>query len=176
MRINLVATCRVCGNRFPVVRGDAKTCSSTCRSRLRRDQAFAYLERLSAKERKAEMAYHDAHDRVVAAVKEAKTAREKVRELNRAARRKRTLIQVLGLGQLAALEQEEKRRQQKVAGTVAGVVKLFAQEGRELTAQAVVDFLEMPDAYPLEIVADALENLRTEGHLDHIIAEAKDRA
>ena len=176
MRINLDATCRVCGNRFPVVRGDAKTCSSTCRSRLRRGQAFAYLEGLSAKERQAEMAYHDAHDRVVVAVKEAKAAREKVRELNRAARRERALIQVLGRRQLEKLEQERRRQDMKLRGVVAGVVKHFTQAGREVSPQAIVDFLKMPDAYPLETVASAIEWLKAEGHYDGIVAEASSPA
>ena len=172
MRFNLNATCRVCGNRFPVVRGDAKTCSSSCRSRLRRGGAFAYLEGLSAKERKAEMAYHDAHDRVVVAVKEAKAAREKVRELKRAARREQALIQVLGRGQLQKLKQEQQRQNMKLRGVVAGVIKHFTQERREISPQAVADFLKMPDAYPLETVASAIEWLKAEGHYDGIVAEA----
>jgi hypothetical protein len=172
MRLHLNATCRVCGIRFPVIRGDAKTCSSTCRSRLRRGHAFAYFAGLSAKERAAERAYHDASDLVLVTVKEAKTAREAVRELNREARRKRMLIQVLGLGQLEKLEQEQRRQNMKRLGVVAGVIKHLAQKQLEISPQAIAEILNMPDDYPLEAVAAAIAELKAGGHYDGIVADA----
>jgi hypothetical protein len=59
-------TCRVCGLRFRSRRFDAITCSSTCRQRLRRGQAFAYLEGLPKGQQKAERKRHAALDKLIA--------------------------------------------------------------------------------------------------------------
>ena len=59
-------TCRVCGLDFRSRRFDAITCTPTCRQRLRRGQAFAYLEGLSKREQKAERNRHEALDKLIA--------------------------------------------------------------------------------------------------------------
>jgi hypothetical protein len=60
-------TCRVCGLRFRSRRIDAITCSSTCRQRLKRGQAFAYLEGEDRRLQKAERKRHEALDEQIAA-------------------------------------------------------------------------------------------------------------
>jgi hypothetical protein len=50
-------TCRVCGRQFRSRRFDALTCTSTCRQRLKRGQAFAYLGGLDVERR-----VHETHD------------------------------------------------------------------------------------------------------------------
>jgi hypothetical protein len=59
-------TCRVCGIRFRSRRFDAITCSSTCRQRLKRGQAFAYLEGEDKRLQKAERKRHEALDKLIA--------------------------------------------------------------------------------------------------------------
>jgi hypothetical protein len=66
-RWTLGRTCRVCGLSFRSRRLDAITCSSTCRQRLRRGQAFAYLEGLNKSQQKAERKRHEALDKLIAA-------------------------------------------------------------------------------------------------------------
>ena len=55
-----------CGLDFRSRRFDAITCTPTCRQRLRRGQAFAYLEGLSKREQKAERNRHEALDKLIA--------------------------------------------------------------------------------------------------------------
>ena len=59
-------TCRVCGLAFRSRRFDAITCSSTCRQRLRRGQALAYLAGLSKAMQTAERKKHAALDGEIA--------------------------------------------------------------------------------------------------------------
>jgi hypothetical protein len=67
--------CRVCGIHFSSPRCDAITCSTTCRQRLRRGQAFAYLTHLSTREQRAERRYHEAMDEARATDRKARAAR-----------------------------------------------------------------------------------------------------
>jgi hypothetical protein len=78
-------TCRVCGLRFRSRRLDAITCSSTCRQRLRRGQAFAYLEGQDKRQQKAERKRHEALDKLIAEHR----ARMKVVRARRAEKRAR---------------------------------------------------------------------------------------
>jgi hypothetical protein len=170
--------CRVCGGTFLSTRFDAITCSSTCRQRLRRGQAFAYLANLSLSERRAERKWHRAHDARIAAEKRANAAQRELRDIRRrqreerrAMQRKRAIAEALGMQMLEQMGLEEKRRRRKMLGSVAAVVGLFAKEGREIAAQAIADFLNMPQDYPCEAVAEMLDELKADGEYDRIVAE-----
>jgi hypothetical protein len=87
MRVPLV--CRVCGIEFTAPRFDAKTCSSTCRTRLRRGGDLAYLndpslgKRVQRTAREMHAAYdalRAAHRASVAATRAARAERRKLRE------------------------------------------------------------------------------------------------
>ena len=97
----------MCGISFRPVRFDAITCSSTCRQRLRRGQAFAYLAGLSASKRRAERKWHAAHDRYIerekragAAARERRDKGRPKREERRAMKRKRAIAEALGMRML----------------------------------------------------------------------------
>jgi hypothetical protein len=53
-------TCQVCGLEFRSHRTDAKTCTTTCRQRLHRGHAFAYLTDLPPAQARARRAVHEA--------------------------------------------------------------------------------------------------------------------
>jgi|SoiMetStandDraft_5_1073268.scaffolds.fasta_scaffold742540_1 hypothetical protein len=63
-------------------------------------------------------------------------------------------------------------------GTLAGVLKLFAQQHRnDMSAQAMVEFMtanDFPamDEFTVEAVSELLEQLKASGDYDNIIAEA----
>jgi hypothetical protein len=108
--------CRVCGTSFRPERLGAITCSSTCRQRLRRGQAFAYLASLSPGKRRAERKWHAAYARDLAREKSANAAeRERrakgrpQREERRAMKRKRAIAEALGMRMLEQAEAEGKQ-------------------------------------------------------------------
>jgi hypothetical protein len=53
------------------------------------------------------------------------------------------------------------------------VLKLFAEQRRnDMSAEAMAEFLAMPDNYPTEAIAHALDQLRATGDYDRIVSEA----
>ena len=66
---------RVCGELFRPVRFDAITCTDTCRKRLQRGGAFAYLADLSPKERRAERKRHALRDQTITSTRKAMAER-----------------------------------------------------------------------------------------------------
>jgi hypothetical protein len=168
--------CRVCGTEFFAPRRDTLTCTSTCRQRLHRGDAFAYFANLTAKQQRAQRELHDANDAALAAHKGAVAATRAVRDLKRMQRlkraeqervqrqvkaeqeRERLLAEFTGRAYIAA---EKKKREQGLLATVASVLKLFAKQHRsDTSAEAIAEFLDMPDAYPVGDIARALEQLQ----------------
>ena len=166
MRVSLV--CRVCGRDFIAPRFDAKTCSSTCRQRLRRGGDLAYLAGLSKKQQRLERNVHDsyealkvAHKEQVAATRDVRETKRKLRECKADQKRERFLDEITG--RIYRHEQEAKRRQGGRA-TVAGYIKLFVHERRnDFSAEAIAAAINMPDHYPVELVAASLEDLKASG-------------
>jgi hypothetical protein len=170
-------TCRVCGMDFPATRPHAITCTDTCRQRLKRGQAFAYLAGLSKPEQRAQRRYHDAVDAHIAAGKEAVAATREYRDLKRAQRQKQTdkereriVAEIVGR---AYLTEQKKQREHATCKTAASVLMLFAKERRnDMSAEAIAEFLNMPGDYPPEEIAQALDQLRASGDYDLIVNEA----
>lgn len=168
--------CRVCGLTFPSSRADAITCTDTCRQRLRRGGAFAYLAGLSPALRRAHRKHHDANDAALAAHRTATAAWRKLRDLKRARRqaradreRERMVAEIAGR---AYLTQQKKKHEQRMSATVAGILTLFAQQRRnDMSATAIAEFLDLPNAYPVEQIEAAIERLRADGHYDRIVAQ-----
>jgi hypothetical protein len=161
--------CRVCGTEFFAPRRDALTCTSTCRQRLHRGGTFAYFANLTAKQQRAQRELHDANDAALAAHKGAVAATRALRDLKRMQRlkraervqrqvkaeqeRERLLAEFTGRAYIAA---EKKKREQGLLAIVASVLKLFAKQHRnDTSAEAIAEFLDMPDAYPVEDIARA---------------------
>jgi hypothetical protein len=178
MRRQLV--CRVCGLEFTAARFDAKTCTDTCRSRLRRGGDLAYLDdpALSRKEKRAGRAMHAAYDdtkaahrKLVEATRAARDERRKLREQKKEQERQRFLDEVTG--RIYRQQQEDRQRQGQLS-TVAGCIKLFAKERRnDFSAEAIAALLDSPH-YPVEDVAERLAELKTSGDFDRIIADTQD--
>jgi hypothetical protein len=169
--------CRVCGLEFTAPRYNAVTCTDTCRQRLWRGQAFAYLDGLSPARKRAERKRHARWDELVAAHKrelaEARTRAELRRELRQQRaeqERERFIAETVGRAYLA---DQNRNRELRELDTVAGILKLFAQERRnDMSAEAIAEFLSNPYAYPVEAIASALEQLRASGDYDRIVNEA----
>ena len=72
----------------------------------------------------------------------------------------------------AYLKEQQQHREQAVLATVAGMLVFFTRERRnDMSAQAMADSLAMPDDYPVEAIAKALDQLRATGDYDRIVAE-----
>ena len=104
-------TCRVCTQEFASPRCDAITCTDTCRQRLKRGQAFAYLAGLSKAEQRAQRRYHEARDASIAAHKQAVAATRRVRDLKR-----------------ARLQEQERERQEQAARDPSGSLSVWARK------------------------------------------------
>ena len=175
MRVPLV--CRVCGIAFTAPRFDAKTCSSTCRSRLRRGFDLAYLNdpSLGKRERRAGYELHAAYDAAKAEHRESTIARRKA------------IIESRTLREMKAkqkAEQDHQRLLDQIVGaayrktmltstikTVAAFLKLFAKEQRnDFSAEAITAVIDNPEQYPLELVRQALADLKASGDFDRILA------
>jgi hypothetical protein len=171
------AVCRVCGMDFVSPRCDAITCTDTCRQRLKRGQALAYLATLSKSEQRVFRRYHVARDATIAAHKAAVAATRQHRDLERAHQRReserereRLVAEIVGRGYIA---EQKKRREQAARSTVASVLMLFAKERRnDMSAEAIAKFLDTPDDYPADEIAQALDQLRASGDYDLIVNEA----
>jgi len=173
--------CRVCGTNFPSPRCDAITCTDTCRQRLKRGQAFAYLASLSKAEQRAQRRYHEAVDASIAATKAATASRRAYRDTVRTHRqqkaeqqwereRERVVAEVVGR---AYLTEQKKQREQATLKTTASVLMLFAKERRnDMSAEAIAELINMPDDYPIEEIRLALDQLHASGDYDRIVNEA----
>ena len=175
--------CRVCGLEFTPSRFDAITCSSTCRQRLRRGNALAYLADLSPAEQRIHRDLHAALDASREAEKKAVAASKQVRE----ARRQAKLVKIensirvqLKLDDLLKVvaqpnsseEAAEARAHQRALGSVAVVLQLFAEEKRnDFSPAAVADFLNAPLFTP-EIVAELIKSLKASGDYDRILSSS----
>jgi hypothetical protein len=168
--------CRVCGREFVAPRFDAKTCTPTCRQRLRRGGDLGYLAGLGKRQQRAERKMHAAYDEAKATYRElvianraARAERRKLRQQKAEEERQRLLDQIVGA---AYRETQQKQRQQAQLGGVAGVLKLFTNERRnDMSAEAIAAFLDSVH-YPVEEVAERLTELKASGDYDRIIAEA----
>jgi hypothetical protein len=110
MGVELV--CRVCGIEFTAPRFDAKTCSSTCRSRLRRGGDLAYVNLLSKRDQRSARRMHAEWDAEKAAhavyiSPEGRDARRKVREQKAERERERLLDKIVGAAYRKAEREKE---------------------------------------------------------------------
>jgi hypothetical protein len=165
--------CRVCGLMFTPPRFDARTCSDTCRKRLSRGHDLEYLAGLSAKERREHQSYHDKFDADLAEYRKLKVAEQKERREKRdqraAEKRDRFLAEMLGRPLLAQQREREAAKRQQLICNVNGVVKLFTMEHREITVEAIVEFLKGDERYSTGFVTEALDELRASGDYDRTI-------
>jgi hypothetical protein len=124
-RIPLV--CRVCGRDFVAPRFDAKTCSSTCRQRLRRGGDLAYLAGLGKRQQRAERKLHEAWDALKVAhrndVAAERAERRKLREQKAEEKKQRFLDETIGRFHREQRAAGGKKRQRQVQ-------LLFAKERR----------------------------------------------
>ena len=180
--------CRVCGLRFTAKRLDARTCSSTCRQRLRRGGAFAYFTTLTKAERRREREIHTASDNYITTHKRATAARRKARASERKLRehdakiardkaveiaRHNAETERLAAAMMLLLEEERERSYERVHRGVVIVLKTFVQEKRnDLSAEAIAAYMNRPDLCPLDLVTEVLADLKASGDYDRIIAEA----
>jgi hypothetical protein len=174
--------CRVCGINFTAPRFDAKTCSSTCRSRLRRGGDLAYLNHpdLPRGYKRTHRKMHAAYDAAKAAHRKAVTATRKVREEDRKLKQKlkqqkadeereRLLDEITG--HIYRQQQAAARRQGQLS-SVAGCLKFLTRERRnDFSAEAIAALLDS-EYYPVEEIAERLDELKASGDYDRILAEA----
>jgi hypothetical protein len=181
------ATCRVCGETFRPVRFDAITCTDTCRKRLQRGGAFAYLADLSPMERRAERKRHALHDQTIDSTRKVMAERRerlrldpnrplRVQKRQKAAERKRVAEEVARQQRRARakLDMEQQRpRNDNLGMVVVGAIMLFVKQRRnDFSAEAITAMLDMPEHYPLELVAARLARLHADGDFDRIVADA----
>jgi hypothetical protein len=178
-RKSVLLVCHVCGRNFTASRFDARTCTSTCRQRLRRGQGFAYLAGLTKRQQRAGREMHAAFDELKAAHKDHVAATRKAREAEREARcqqeRERTIAELAskitalasfaaflrGRKQFKKLREEQEQQRQRMRGLVAGVLKLFDRQQRnDRSAEAIAAFLDMPEYFPVEVVRELLAELQ----------------
>jgi hypothetical protein len=158
--------------RFMPSRRDQITCSSTCRQRLRRGGAFAYLADLPLRERKVERRYHAALDRDIADLRqENRTLRSEAhqrRQQRDEAKRRDQLALVLGRVQLQQQERQQERQHRRLLGSVAACVCLLAKQDREIAPAAIAAILG--DQFPEDEIASALAEMRASGAYDDNVA------
>lgn len=142
--------CRVCGLEFASPRCDAITCTDTCRQRLKRGQAFAYLAGLSKPEQRLARKWHAARDASIAAHKAAVAARRKSRDSKRAVRR-------------LLAEQEQERARERVADeqererAIADRERVIAERERVVVRR--------------EVTISVHERITAERDHEHLVAE-----
>jgi ABC-type Fe3+-citrate transport system substrate-binding protein len=95
-----------------------------------------------------------------------KERRERV-EARAAEKRDRFIAEAMGR---AMLQQQRTEQHQKLVSNINGVVKFFTQEHREITVEAIVEFLANEESYSPEFVTKALDELRASGDYDRTIA------
>jgi hypothetical protein len=174
MRIPM--TCRLCGMEFTAHRFDAKTCSSTCRQRLRRGGDLAYLSTLGKRQQRLQREVHETYDAWIIAYKASVAATQKVREekrklkqLKAAPKAERFFNEVIG----AAYRKVEREQAMTAAlRIVAAYLKLFVKQRRnDFSTEAITAAIDNPEHYPFELVADALAKLKADGDYSRILAE-----
>jgi hypothetical protein len=114
-----------------------------------------------------------AHKDLVATTRKARDIRRRIKreEAERKADQERERILNEITGRVYRQAEEAKRRHAGRA-TVAACIKHFVMERRnDFSAEAIAAMLDMPDAYPVEFVAEILDNLKASGDYDRIIAE-----
>jgi hypothetical protein len=160
---------------FMPSRRDQITCTATCRQRLHRGGAFAYLAGLSPREQQRERRYHAELERFVA------EQRQQDREWRAEARQRRKcraeekhrdqLALIFGRAQLAVQEQEQEQERQRrnLRMSVSGSVQLLASEGREITSATIAAIVDDPQ-FPEDEIADALAEMRASGEYDGAVA------
>jgi hypothetical protein len=94
------ALCRVCGSEFTSRRFDSVTCTSTCRQRLWRGYAFAYLSGMTDQQQQAEREKHERIDLYIASKKRLNRSVEIDRILRRSKRRAKRIAQAIMSGPL----------------------------------------------------------------------------
>jgi hypothetical protein len=77
---------------------------------------------------------------------------------------------MLGMRMLEQMGAEENRWLEYMRGGVAVLVKMFAQEQHEISAQAIADFANKPE-YSSEAVGKVLDELQASGDYDRLMAE-----
>jgi len=174
--------CRVCGRDFTSRRVDAITCTSTCRQRLSRGHAFAYLAGLSKREQKVHREMHAGYDRLIASVKRRNAFLKDLRAEKRAEKqereRQRQLPQTFAdIGfQYVREPQLEQQRWLRIA--VTGAIPFLVKEQRnDISAEVIFELIL--EASPrrrqdltIEQVAKMLDELHASGDYDRIVAEA----
>ena len=174
--------CRVYGRDFASRRVDAITCTPTCRQRLSRGQAFAYLAGLSKREQKVHREMHAGYDRLIASVKRRNAFLKDLRAEKRAEKqereRQRQLPQTFAdIGfQYVREPQLEQQRWLRIA--VTGAIPFLVKEQRnDISAEVIFELIL--EASPrrrqdltIEQVAKMLDELHASGDYDRIVAEA----
>jgi hypothetical protein len=137
---------RVCGELFRPVRFDAITCTDTCRKRLQRGGAFAYLADLSPKERRAERKRHALRDQTITSTRKAMAERRDRLRLapNRPlrARKRRQVVERKKIAEevsrqtlaQAKLEQHQQRPRNdncRIGMVVVAAIKLVCQRASQ---------------------------------------------
>jgi hypothetical protein len=175
--VPIVIPCRVCGKRFWRMRFDAVTCSPRCRQRLRRGHAFEYLAALSLRDQRIERELHAALDEVRAAQKEATAAGRRARDARREVRllpfRRQVRLEMIVENARRMGEADTARHRQKALATVAGTLKFFASQGRDVSAEAMAEFLKMPDVLAPALIAELLDELKASGDYDRIVEDGR---
>jgi hypothetical protein len=170
-------TCRVCGLSFRSRRFDAITCSSTCRQRLRRGQAFTYLAGLSQREQAAERKRHATFDAHIALHREwmgiVRKNRAEKRAHKQEHRREQAVTKMLATMMLDQLGREEKQRHEWLTKIVAGAISYLAgARANDMSTQAVRDTVVKAsghDEITVEQVQKVLDDLHAGGHYDRIV-------
>jgi hypothetical protein len=118
--------CRVCGLEFRSRRFDAITCSSTCRQRLKRGQAFAYLDGLPKHQRKTERHYHAAHGERIATHRHwleiVRSRRAEKRTAKQERQHQQMLTEIYADVTRRQLQKEAEERQRKLEIAVVGAL------------------------------------------------------
>jgi hypothetical protein len=151
-------------------RRDQITCTATCRQRLHRGGAFAYLADLSPREQKRARRYHANVDWHIADCRQVDRtwraeAHQRRQQRVEAKRRDQTAL-VLGRVQLKPIEQEQEQRHRHLLGSVSACVALLAKEDREITPAAIAAILQFPE----DEIASALAEMPASGEYDQDVA------
>ena len=118
-----------CGQSFATARTNAKTCTSTCRQRLRHGAEFAYLARLGKYARSKERAYHRSRDLNLQFARDIVAAgRNRREQMNKSP---------ANIASDPVLNAEQQRKRRRVLDAVMAFVKLLAKQGSEITAETV---------------------------------------
>jgi hypothetical protein len=155
--------------RFTPSRRDQITCTPTCRQRMRRGGAFAYLTDLSLPERKRARRYHATLDQYIADCRqEDRTARAEAhqrRQQRHEAKRRDQLALVVGH---VHLKQEQEQHRRHLLMSVSAYVARLAQQGREITPAAIAAFFD--NQFAEDEVATTLAEMRASGQYEHDVA------